>query len=92
MDVYNRLRDIKSFYNHLLSYATINIGLLTFMFVKVLELPNVFWHTTFAITAGLGALGVAAHWATLWGYKLLLPKNWEERKLKQLTDEENNKQ
>jgi len=88
----NRLKDIKSFYTHLGSYTALNIGLLIFKLAEVVKLPETFWHTTFVITAGLGALGVLAHWATVWGYKLLLPKHWEERKIKQFIDRENNKQ
>ena len=86
-----KIERIKSFYTHLGAYISINIVLFILMMSGAVNVHPTFWQTTFTITAGLGALGVAGHGLGVFGHRLLLSKNWEERKLKQLLDKENNK-
>ncbi len=82
-----RVKDIKSFYVHLVVYLTVNIFLIlvdsgiTRFGNWNLEMSNFY-------TALFWGIGLAAHWASVFGPGFLLGKKWEERKIKELMEKD----
>lgn len=82
-----RVKDIKSFYVHLVVYLAVNIFLIlvnsgiTSFGNWNLEMSNFY-------TALFWGIGLAAHWASVFGPGLFLGKNWEERKIKELMEKD----
>ena len=83
-----RLDKIKSFYMHAAAYILINIVLLIIWSIG-LDIAEIFWTRTFYITAGIGAFGVAGHGMAVFGYRYILPKGWEERKINEMVQKDN---
>ncbi len=86
-----RINKIRSFYRHLAAYCSINIILLI-LWAFDSYAAQIFWERTFFITAGLGTFGVLAHAIATFGSRYVLPKGWEERKIKKLMYKEQKKQ
>ncbi|HEY9184631.1 MAG TPA: 2TM domain-containing protein [Salegentibacter sp.] len=85
-----RVKDIKGFYVHLLVYLFINIAIFIVStrdegFINGL---SDIWNYS---TAFFWGIGLFAHWASVFGPNVLLGKDWEERKIKELMDKEKNK-
>lgn len=85
-----RVKDIKGFYVHLLVYLFINIAIFIVStrdegFIN--GLANI-WNYS---TAFFWGIGLFAHWASVFGPNVLLGKDWEERKIKELMDKEKKK-
>ncbi|QED37503.1 2TM domain-containing protein [Antarcticibacterium arcticum] len=82
-----RVKDIKGFYVHLIVYLFVNVFLIlaNTEFTKFgnwnLEMSNFY-------TALFWGIGLAAHWAGVFGPGLFLGKNWEERKIKELMEKD----
>ncbi|MFN4763071.1 2TM domain-containing protein [Gillisia sp. Q332] len=82
-----RVKDIKGFYVHLVVYLTVNIFLIlvnsgiTRFGNWNLEMSNFY-------TALFWGIGLAAHWANVFGPGFLLGKKWEERKIKELIEKD----
>ena len=82
-----RVKDIKSFYIHLFVYLFINLAIiavntdLKFLFYSGIEISNFF-------TAFFWGIGLAAHWASVFGPATLLGRDWEEKKIKELMEKE----
>jgi hypothetical protein len=82
-----RVKDIKGFYIHLLVYLFINIALIVANtnFTRFgnygLELSNFY-------TALFWGIGLAAHFASVFGPGLLLGEKWEEKKIKELMEKD----
>ena len=80
-----RLMLIKNFYMRLCVYCTVNI----FLFIVWMYDPYVasnFWIPTCFFTTVVAGLLVMANAINLYGKKYILPKKWEERKLKELME------
>ncbi len=82
-----RVKDIKGFYVHLLVYLFVNIFLILVNteFTRFgnwnLEMSNFY-------TALFWGIGLAAHWAGVFGPELFLGKKWEEKKIKELIEKD----
>lgn len=82
-----RVKDIKGFYIHLIVYLFINIALIVAnsSFTQIrssgLEISNFY-------TALFWGIGLAAHWASVFGPGLILGKRWEEKKIKELMEKD----
>lgn len=82
-----RVKDIKSFYVHLVVYLAVNIFLIlvnsgiTRFGNWNLEMSNFY-------TALFWGIGLAAHWASVFGPGFFLGKKWEERKIKELMEKD----
>lgn len=82
-----RVNDIKSFYIHLLIYVVINAMLIIASSNwEILKKGEV--HLSGYGTALFWGIGLAAHWASVFGPGLFLGKKWEERKIKELLDKD----
>ncbi len=82
-----RVKDIKGFYVHLIVYLFVNVFLIVANtgFKRLgngnIEMSNFY-------TPLFWGIGLAAHWAGVFGPGLLLGKKWEERKIKELMEKD----
>ncbi len=74
-----RVGEIKSFYSHVIVYVAV-ISILVLLNYKTTNFP---WVLFPALGWGLGLLG---HGLGTFGHNLVLGKNWEERKIKELME------
>ena len=77
-----RVKEIKEFYSHLLSYVVVNLFL---MALNLLTSPDHLWF--FWPMLGWG-IGIAVHAMKTFNLMPFLGKDWEERKLKEFMEEE----
>lgn len=82
-----RVEQIKGFYGHLIIYCTVNILFLVFWYFDSF-MPKTFWKPAFIMMVGVAGFVVLAHALLVFGSKYILPKGWEERKLKELMKKE----
>lgn len=80
-----RVKQIQGFYWHLFWYLAVNIFILIMVYRGSGE--NFFNFGTFS-TAFFWGIGLAAHWASVFGRNLIFGKNWEERKIKEFMDKD----
>ena len=80
-----RVKRIKGFYNHALVYVVINVFLIIVNAKNLSEGESYFqWHNfTTLIFWGIGLL---AHGLSVFLPKFILGNDWEERKIKELMD------
>lgn len=72
-----RVAQMKEFYAHLLVYVVVNAGLLL---IDGLSADGTWFHWPLL---GWG-VGLAAHWATVFGPQRRFGADWEQRKIQQL--------
>ena len=80
----NKVKSIKGFYTHLLVYVVINVMILA-VSAQHKTLENFFTFSTF-FTAISWGIGLLAHAFGVFGHNLILGKDWEERKIKELIE------
>jgi hypothetical protein len=78
-----RVEDIKGFYGNLIAYIVCN-GF--FLVLNLITSPNELWF--FWPLLGWG-IGVLFHGMKVFNYSPFLNKNWEERKIQELIEKEN---
>ena len=78
-----RVGEIKGFYGNLTSYIIVNIG---FLILNLMTSPEHLWF--FWPMLGWG-IGVVFHGMRVFNYMPFLGKDWEERKMKEFIDKEN---
>lgn len=83
-----RLDKLKGFYWHLVSYVVINIFLITLIGSNTNE--GYFSFGSFS-TAFFWGIGLFFHFLGVFGPGFLFGKNWEDRKIKELMDKEEQK-
>lgn len=84
---HKRVKDIKGFYIHFLVYVLINAAI----FVVTTQdegfidgLTNLSNYTTIFFWG----IGLFAHWASVFGPGFIFGKKWEEKKIKELMDQD----
>jgi len=77
-----RVEEIKGFYGNLIAYIAVNIGL---MVINLLTSPEYLWF--FWPMLGWG-IGVLFHGMKVFNYMPFLGKEWEEKKIKEFMDKE----
>ena len=77
-----RVEEIKGFYGNLIAYIVVNIGL---MVLNLLTSPGYLWF--FWPMLGWG-IGVVFHGMKVFNYMPFFGKDWEEQKIKELMDKE----
>ena len=77
-----RVEEIKGFYGNLIAYVVVNIGL---MVLNLLTSPGYLWF--FWPMLGWG-IGVLFHGMKVFNYMPFLGKEWEEKKIKEFMDKE----
>ena len=71
-----RVESLRAFYTHLIIYVIVNIGLVV---VNLLTSPEKLWFYWVTIFWGVGLL---IHAFTTFGGKVFLGREWEEQKIK----------
>ncbi|WP_293871979.1 2TM domain-containing protein [Flavobacterium sp.] len=79
-----RVEDIKGFYGNLMSYIILNIF---FLVLNLITSQNELWFYWPLLGWGIG---VIFHGVKVFNYSPFFNKDWEERKIKELIDKENN--
>lgn len=90
-----RVKDIKGFYVHLMVYIVINIMISGIIIYGLMVSGNTFLEaiTNFGTysTVLFWGIGLFFHWLGVFGFKSFgLGKDWEERKIKELMEKEDN--
>ena len=88
-----RVAKIKGFYIHLMIYVLVNTGITVLKVYGEMSngetLVESLWDFgTFAIW-GFWGIGLAIHGLAVFGLPFLFGKNWEERKIKEFMEQEN---
>lgn len=78
-----QVEEIKAFYGNLIAYIVINIGLLI---LNLVTAPDHLWF--FWPLIGWG-LGVFFHGLKVFNYSPFLGRDWEQQKIKEFMDKEN---
>lgn len=79
-----RVKSLKGFYTHLIVYVIINI-MIIIANSQYKTLETFFTFSTFS-TAFFWGIGLFIHAFNVFGYNLILGKNWEERKMQELIE------
>lgn len=84
-----RVKRIKGFYTHALIYLVVNI-MIVIINIQNLEAGESYfqWHNF--ITLFFWGIGLLSHGLSVFLPTMILGKNWEERKIKELMDKEMN--
>lgn len=80
-----KVEEIKSFYGHLSSYILVNIGL---TIINLITSPGSLWFIYPALGWGVG---LAVHGMSVFNFLPFLGKDWEDRKIRQYMEKEQNK-
>jgi hypothetical protein len=78
-----RVKDIKDFYNHLTMFLLVNSILAILIYYFVGSIWYFLW-----FGAGGWAIGVIIHATIVFSWNPFLGKDWEQRKIKQLLEED----
>lgn len=79
------VKEIKGFYIHLIVYCLV-ISVITF--INLRYTPEFHWFWFSALGWGLGLF---FHWLGIFGFKIIgLGKDWEDRKIKEFMNQNNN--
>lgn len=92
-----RVKDIKGFYGHFVTYILVNIFLSTAIILGLMEDND---HTFMEAIRNFGVystwifwgIGVFFHWLGVFGFKNITSKSWEKRKIEELMEKEKRKQ
>ena len=84
-----RVKTIKGFYTHLTVYIVVNIMIIIVNVQNLDEGESFFKFKTFS-TALFWGVGLAAHGLSVFLPSLIMGKDWEEKKIKELMEKEKN--
>jgi uncharacterized integral membrane protein len=84
-----RVRKIKGFYTHLIVYIVINVMIIVLNTQNLKTGESYFQWNNFA-TALFWGIGLASHGLSVFLPAIVLGRNWEERKIKELMEKEKN--
>ncbi len=82
-----RVKDIKGFYIHLVVYLFVNVALII-ADINIKSFKDIEFEISNFYTPFLWGIGLTAHWASVFGPGVLLGKNWEEKKIKEIMEKE----
>lgn len=90
-----RVKDIKGFYSHLTVYLVINIflsGIIVYGLTRDgSSFVDAITHFGTYSTWLFWGIGIFFHWLGVFGFKGIMTKSWEERKIKELMEEDERK-
>lgn len=84
-----RVKKIKGFYSHAIVYVIINF-MIVIANLQHLDAKESYFQFQNYATAFFWGIGLLAHGLSVFGPNLLLGKEWEERKIKELMEKEKN--
>ncbi|MEM8999213.1 MAG: 2TM domain-containing protein [Bacteroidota bacterium] len=83
-----RVEDLKGFYIHFAVYVCINAFILVNIYVRSLGEGENFWQWShFFVLLGWG-VGLFFHAARIFGFNLILGKDWEERQIQKYMEKD----
>ena len=82
-----RVKEIKSFYTHLVVYLVINL-MIVVVNIQNLDPGETYFQFKNFTTAFFWGLGLIAHALSVFLPSVLMGKNWEERKIKELMNKD----
>lgn len=82
-----RVKEIKSFYTHLVVYLVVNL-MIVVVNIQNLDPGETYFQFKNFTTAFFWGLGLIAHALSVFLPSVLMGKNWEERKIKELMDKD----
>ena len=85
---FKKVKKIKGFYTHLLVYVVINI-MIVIMNIQNLDKGESYFQIKNFFTAFFWGIGLLGHAISVFGPEILFRKNWEERKIKEYIEKEN---
>ncbi len=83
-----RVDNIKGFYIHLIVYLIINTFIIVKIYSERIQDNEEFWEWQSFFTAVAWGVGLAIHGLNAFGPDLFFGKNWEERKIRKLMEED----
>ena len=90
-----KVKAIKGFYNHLLIYILVNIFISAVILFGLMHDNRSFSQalTNFGVysTWLFWGIGVFFHWMGVFGFKSVIGQNWEDRKIKEIMEKEDEK-
>lgn len=86
MKAKKKVDNIKAFYGHLLAYCLVIPFL---FFINYMTSPGYWWFLYLMLGWGIG---IGSHAFGVFGNNLIFGKDWEERKIKELMNEDNKRQ
>jgi hypothetical protein len=84
-----RVKRVKGFYMHLMVYVVINL-MIVMINIQNLKAGESYFKLENFFTALFWGIGLLSHFLSVFGPDLFLGKNWEERKIKELMEQEKN--
>jgi len=84
-----RVKEIKGFYTHLVVYLVIN-AMIVIVNIQDLDPGESYFQFSNFTTAFFWGIGLVAHALSVFVPSMIMGKNWEERKIKQLMEKEKN--
>ncbi|WP_309642380.1 2TM domain-containing protein [Flavobacterium sp.] len=84
-----RVKKIKGFYTHLIVFIVVNI-MIIIVNIQNLKAGESYFHWHNFTTVFFWGIGLLGHALSVFLPTVLLGKNWEEKKIKQLMDQEKN--
>jgi hypothetical protein len=84
-----RVKRIKGFYTHAIVYVVINIMIVIINIQDLKSGESYFQYQNF-FTAFFWGIGLLAHGLSVFVPSMIMGKNWEERKIKELMEKEKN--
>ena len=86
-----RVKDIKGFYAHLSAYMVVNIflsGLIIYGLTRDDSIRDALNNFGVYATWIFWGIGLCFHWLGVFGFSTILGKKWEENKIKELMNQE----
>lgn len=84
-----RVKEIKGFYTHFVVYLVVNL-MIVIVNIQDLEPGETYFQFENFTTAFFWGLGLLAHALSVFVPSMIMGKNWEERKIKELMDKDKN--
>ncbi|MGM5470848.1 2TM domain-containing protein [Flavobacteriaceae bacterium LMO-SS05] len=85
-----KVKSIKGFYSHALVYVVINLMIVVINLQNLEQGESYFqWHNF--TTLGFWGIGLLAHGLSVFMPSIILGKDWEERKIKELMEKNKNR-
>ena len=82
-----RVKRIKGFYTHAVVYVVVNL-MIVIVNIQNLDAGESYFQWQNFTTLGFWGIGLLAHGLSVFMPSIILGKNWEERKIKELMDNE----
>lgn len=87
LEAQKQVKQIKGFYTHLIVYVCVNVFLIGLQAVD-LDKGEEFWSLDLLKVPALWGIGLGIHWMSVFLPTFIFGRNWEEKKIRELMNEE----